>query len=231
MCFHGNNINKVFNAIANPEDEYNKLIPMPPSLDVESGTWSSYAYAYYMIKKFNRLPDDFRLERDEVIAYVEKDITKSSAEAFNLGKQIKENKDKYGDMTWYYWCINNWGTKWNAHEVYRGGSELQFQTAWAFPKPVIEQLAELAAKYGVSFKGKYADEDMGSNTGEFYTDSSGILEVIEFPCGSSSAYEAYIEYWGEDNCIGIDSMVNIITTNVTIPVLTTKIFMEVNRGL
>ena len=32
------------------------------------------------------------------------------------GKQYMYNRDHYGYYTWYDWCCNEWGTKWNSHE-------------------------------------------------------------------------------------------------------------------
>lgn len=52
----------------------------------------------------------------------------------------------------YDWCIENWGTKWNAYEVsrsdvekYEGMSQVSyyFDTAWSPPTPVIKKLGEL----------------------------------------------------------------------------------------
>jgi hypothetical protein len=52
----------------------------------------------------------------------------------------------------YEWCIANWGTKWNAHQVQVGrlrhgsGSvkfTVAFATAWTPPKPVVVRAAAL----------------------------------------------------------------------------------------
>jgi hypothetical protein len=55
---------------------------------------------------------------------------------------------KYGSTNWYDWNCENWGTKWNAGDVYvkdNGPDSLDyvFDTAWAPPIPVIEKLAEI----------------------------------------------------------------------------------------
>jgi hypothetical protein len=51
----------------------------------------------------------------------------------------------------YEWCIENWGTKWNAYEVnisnlppskrIQAKVLISFCTAWAPPRPIIEELA------------------------------------------------------------------------------------------
>lgn len=70
---------------------------------------------------------------------------------------------------WYNWCIDNWGTKWNADTDYfkydpdNGLIEVYFETAWS---PPIEWLIKAQNKYphltfnmsyyedGMSFRGK-----------------------------------------------------------------------------
>ena len=47
---------------------------------------------------------------------------------------IPEGMEDNGE--WYNWCCDNWGTKWNAQNVYihineADGIELTFDTAWA----------------------------------------------------------------------------------------------------
>lgn len=58
------------------------------------------------------------------------------------------NTAKYGDKDWYDWCINNWGTKWNASDpAITIDNDKQvgytFQTAWAPPMPLHDKLAEM----------------------------------------------------------------------------------------
>jgi hypothetical protein len=57
----------------------------------------------------------------------------------------KKAFELYGSVDWYDWSINNWGTKWNASspKVKETKTSLfyQFETAWAPPSPVIDELA------------------------------------------------------------------------------------------
>ena len=53
--------------------------------------------------------------------------------------------DGKNDDRWYYWCINNWGTKWELSELdieYSDDEilELTFSTAWSPPQGVMEEL-------------------------------------------------------------------------------------------
>jgi hypothetical protein len=52
----------------------------------------------------------------------------------------------------YDWCVENWGTKWNACRVQIGqrsewdrevSQDLHFETAWSPPEPVIKRAAEM----------------------------------------------------------------------------------------
>ena len=47
----------------------------------------------------------------------------------------------------YMWCVNNWGTKWDAGDVdieYNDAEilELEFDTAWSPPEGIMEKLRE-----------------------------------------------------------------------------------------
>ena len=50
---------------------------------------------------------------------------------------------------WYLWSVENWGTKWNAHDTtvtrrYNGVKtiKLRFDTAWSIPWPIYDELAK-----------------------------------------------------------------------------------------
>jgi hypothetical protein len=62
--------------------------------------------------------------------------------------------EKYGATDWYYWRINNWGTKWDISELQLteeddNGKEnlkyycFRFDTAWSPPEEGIRKLSEL----------------------------------------------------------------------------------------
>ena len=55
--------------------------------------------------------------------------------------------DGTNDDRWYMWCVNNWGTKWDAGDVdieYEDSEilELEFDTAWSPPEGIMEKLRE-----------------------------------------------------------------------------------------
>ena len=89
-----------------------------------------------------------------------------------VAAQEAVNKEKYGYTSWYDWCINNWGTKWDAGNendedldcVDPNKVQLSFDTAWQPPVAFFEKLTELGfditAYYleeGQGFVGKYTN--------------------------------------------------------------------------
>jgi hypothetical protein len=124
----------------------------------------------------------------------------------NLGPK---ERAMYGANNWYDWSIANWGTKWNAYSsmLDKESNTMEFDSAWSCPLLVLDALAKLCYEHGVSFTGKWADEDTGVNTGVFESDCDGeeywfSYERVENE--SSEAYEIYIALKGESNCIGRD---------------------------
>lgn len=85
---------------------------------------------------------------------------------FTFGKLVVENVMAYGCKDWYSWCCKYWGTKWNSYDysaIDPDDTVISFNTAWAAPHPVIEQLAKMYPD--VIIIHKWADEDWGNNTG------------------------------------------------------------------
>ena len=112
----------------------------------------------------------------------------------NLGE---EERKLYGENNWYTWNCANWGTKWNACYSYLADDDvLVFDTAWASPIPILEKLAEICYEHNVSFIGKWADEDAGSNTGTFeswYDEDGYDFDYNYVEDLSDEAYEIYEE--------------------------------------
>jgi hypothetical protein len=85
-----------------------------------------------------------------------------NAEAHN--KLREELVNKYGYASWYDYCVNEWGTKWDVGEA--GSAELSedglslttyFESAWAPPVSAYEKLADL----GFDIKAYYCEEGVG----------------------------------------------------------------------
>lgn len=99
--------------------------------------------------------------------------------------EAKRRLLEYGALDWYAFASNRWGTKWNAysyeHEktciVERGENSvlyMTFDTAWAQPTPVLE---ELARTYDVRVACITIDE--GGFTPEVFGDPAGVLHLRE----------------------------------------------------
>lgn len=115
----------------------------------------------------------------------------------------------YGKNNWYDWRRTNWGTKWNAYwssiDNENNTIILWFDTAWSCPLGVLDRLAEICVENKVGFEGEWADEDCGTNIGEFWT----VDECEPFACHyidsySDEAYDIYTKLKGENYCLDKD---------------------------
>ena len=98
---------------------------------------------------------------------------------------------------WYYWDIENWGTKWDSC-----GTELvidtprsleyEFDTAWSMPEGVFKKLAEVFPTLELS--GEYADEDIGYNCGWWFAGNGRITRCEP----AVDPFDYACEIWGLD---------------------------------
>lgn len=83
----------------------------------------------------------------------------------SLADAYKRNVDVSGCKTWYDWCSNHWGTKWNACEGNVDGTPadgeitMQFNTAWAEPLPVFEALREKYPMLDIEYVTRHEGDD------------------------------------------------------------------------
>ena len=134
---------------------------------------------------------------------------------------------KYGHHDWYGWANENWGTKWDVHEVY--GPHLEnidkksslltfaFDTAWSPPLTAYETFLEqnpecsITAYYyepGCDFMGKYEDNDDECLTASDYhltspewEDNGTILPELDDAFGIRDSMAEHEEWhdWDEDS--------------------------------
>lgn len=194
--------------------DFNKIIPMPQSLNVTSGSSNDTDIMSYLTQKGSLNINDLDPKSQAIlttnvhnmfhsdwlnIVYSRVcNLTPQEKQAsYESGKILVDNINKYGSATWYEWSINTWGTKWNAHSGSVNSDITSFQTAWSAPIPV---MVELSKQYpDITFEHKYADEDASSNTG-CLTYLNGEIISAEFPeHDTPEAWALYIELWGLDD--------------------------------
>jgi len=104
----------------------------------------------------------------------------------------ESNLDKYGHKNWYDWCVNNWGTKWNAggdnpdmmvdYDYDEDGDTVialfQFDTAWAPPLGVLEKLMDTHPE--LSIECRYHEPGVGF-FGVWTDGSDRCYETEQFP--------------------------------------------------
>ena len=165
--------------------DFNRIVPMPQDLNIECGTRTDNGIRRY--KQFLSYLESNGRAKDDLSAIPkewESEFQKQHGiddTTFMLGKKACQNIQKYGFPTWYEWCVNNWGTKWNAFnqkavfpkELTEPGApdeaktslELYFKTAWSVAMPVIIALSKQFDQ--LEIRVEYADENFGYNCGEY----------------------------------------------------------------
>lgn len=199
LTFSGDpeSIRRMLDAIKNDEDGYgsidfNKILPMPPELNIESGSrttdglkaYSAFAETY----AFGQDPDKVDLlnipeDREKPFLEKRKDIDKKTWE---IGKAAFRNLHMFGAATWYSWCTKHWGTKWNAYDCSHNGETLSFLTAWSAPRPVLLELSRLYPEIEITHS--WADEDIGNNCGRYQYLGGNFTEEF-FPDFGRESYE------------------------------------------
>ena len=207
---------KLFEAIKNDAFglgtiDFNKIIPMPESLNIESGNRTDKGLEIYrdFITVFTLAGT---LNMDKLLnpppaseaAFLEKrsDVDPS---IFELGKKAYQNFLRYGAKDWNDWCRANWGTKWNAcgylSEIdYSHMGCLVFDTAWSPPFPILEKLSDMFP--ALRFTHEWANEDLGMDCGKaFYY--QGISCDEYYLDGSKEAEEFAASAWDNAETEGI----------------------------
>ena len=184
--------------------DFEKLIPIPDSYyadyDPSKTLYPSSALSERALQDYSdyvgmgKMPENMDAERHKAM--------------FTIGKQSYDNYQRYGAANWYDWCCKYWGTKWDACHAERTEREdcveIIFDTAWSTPTGIWERLFQyfdnlLKVGYpGINCTIAYADEDVGSNTGEIIY-SAGNISFTEDSTYSDSIAR-YIDVWCVGDC-------------------------------
>jgi hypothetical protein len=171
--------------------DFNNIMPMPPSLNINNGTVSDLAYALVTNTRPTWLkPDEDMIDRIDAIGKTEDELRA-------IGEQMLENERLYGAQTWYEWSCNNWGTKWNAYDIHRvDDNTIEFDTAWRTPMVILKALSEKFQDEEITTE--YADEDAAHNCGRYVFFAGNLAYQYEPKGGSKLAYELYFDLKGNE---------------------------------
>ena len=179
--------------------DFNKIIPMPKSLDIEESSRGEKGYACYKayLEEIESKMD--KSEKEEIKARLMKEHKLEEGD-FELGKTYFENVQNYGATSWYQWCIDHWDTKWNSmYSCVQENGVISFETAWSTPEKVIK---EMAKKFNVGIEVDFADEDIGYNCGIYeYNKDGELINEINMNCdtvGEEKARKFACEIWDEE---------------------------------
>lgn len=112
--------------------DLNKLNPMPPQLDIGNVP----AYPDKSIEELEALMDS-------------PDTDDRGKGLISTLIQMIKNREELGYDSWYSWCVDNWGTKWNIND---GGeweiltpekAQLRYSSAWSPPNAALQEGSKL----------------------------------------------------------------------------------------
>lgn len=149
-------VNALVTAVKSEESpfDFDRIIPLPKELEIPAGSDMSIGLEF-----LQKHPDGKPRQGEEP----------PTEKQLDLGRKALENIRKYGSASWYDWCINNWGTKWNAAmvNVLRESPNrvvFTFDTAWAAPLPIAEALVSQFGKVWIEWR--YLNEEDWSEDAE-----------------------------------------------------------------
>lgn len=168
--------------------DFQKICPMPKELDkLDSGPESRYvpiylAYLYQTnLEKYTFISgylkshmNDFhqKMYFSDIQYLIEKNEWVD--EEIKRGKEYVDLFLKYGVFSWFDWCIDHWGTKWNSSEGnIQEDDSIAFTTAWNPPCEILRKLSEEFPDS--TFYCYYAEE--GSKHGYFEINAGWISNI------------------------------------------------------
>ena len=136
--------------------DFQKICPMPKELEnLDAGPDMQLVPIYLAFlhqtdkDKYTRIFDDIKSHMSEFhqklyFSNMQKLIKKNlDPEKVEKGKEYVELFLKYGAFTWFDWCVDHWGTKWNSSEGNMHEEDsISFTTAWNPPYRVLRMLSE-----------------------------------------------------------------------------------------
>jgi hypothetical protein len=157
-----------------------------------------------LLDEFIPVPADLQIVAGSVGA-------KGSPEQNELELKEEFNRITHGYATWYDFCVNEWGTKWDVggddgvlNDI-DGGIIVSFDSAWAPPTTAYAKLEELGFKIlamyyepGMAFAGVYED-----GVDDYYEygglDSAGIAETLPSALDEAFGISESVAEWEAEN--------------------------------
>ncbi len=197
--------------------DFNKIIPMPESIrDMESSSKVPQYIELFInsIKKTDEFKkyisvivlnggnyvtlkdDEYNKKLQEIVQEKRFDGSRkfrNEQDVLDYGRKALDNILNYGVVDWYDWSLQNWGTKWNAHETEIEDNVILFDTAWS---PVPELMEKLSAMFPENyFEYDFAEEQICVLCGEFEFANGDCTRELIFEEGSKESYEKGFELW------------------------------------
>jgi hypothetical protein len=178
------------------EFDFNKIAPIPKELENTQAPTNIISQ-----KKYDEQEE--RLARGEIT-----DDEKRWGISRGLTKELsQEFIKKFGADNWYDWQCSNWGTKWNASEVFISDNVISFNTAWSAPEPIFVALSEKFPEVELFIQ--FADEDFGHNVGEVSLIGGDEIDSNIPEGGSKEAYLLAYKIQGESDYYTWDMLFDI----------------------
>lgn len=213
--------------------DFNKIIPMPESLNIEAGSRTDDAL-YVCMMALNPAAPDMGIPKlsseeyqkltgivgrsmgEQFVRLDTQEISRVCkymplSDAIAMGQVVVSNFLQYGSGDWYGWRRRNWGTKWNAYKIHfdQESQSIHFLTAWNTPIPAMNKLSQMFPEVKMDLQ--WADDDIGYNVGHFVLLAGEPIGGDFLVGGSREAYEMAFRIHGakpEDFCLVFDEKEN-----------------------
>lgn len=140
----------------NGKFDFNGAVKKPESLDCSEGSRGEMAYKIlHVVDGWREYLDypwalkECLKTKDDMMGYMDrldKDVCGEGDMPWRaLGNRYAYNLEHFGHRSWYSWCAEHWGTKWNAYKselLVRSENQVrvQFEAGWSAPIPVYRAL-------------------------------------------------------------------------------------------
>jgi len=200
----GPETHKVVKQLAGPDSpvDFDKILPIPEELHVQlssegavgiaalTGDCEWYLTFPWVANQGITTPEGFRVmaERDY-------------PEGIKFARKLLSNKENFGHMEWKEWCLQNWGTPWNAYSVgewefLHHQARIRFTTERHAALPVVIRLS-----YGffeIPFELRYFNEDLTLGGKAFFLGGKYTIENFRRGENLEGVQQIHREVCGED---------------------------------